>query len=574
MSAAAATRLIELASLAATEALAASVAALARPGDAILLEGELGAGKTAFARALLRAASGDPALEVPSPTFTLAQSYDTRIGTVHHFDLWRLNGPSGLMELGWDEARDDIVVVEWPDRLGAVAAIRRADRGAASDRRQQPASGAVGLAGPAGTHRMNRERLIAAFLDRHGYGTARPEPLAQDASFRRYLRLSGGPAPAVLMDAPPPEDVRPFVRIAGHLRAIGVAAPEIFAADEAAGLLLEEDLGDEPVAQECLALSDLIAAADVLVAIQRAAPPPNLPVWDAATMAATALATLFDWWWPAMFGADAPAAARQDFAAALEAMLAPVAAGPACFVHRDFFAGNLHWLPQRNGVRRIAVLDFQNAAIGHPAYDLASLLQDARRDIPPGVGRTRHGPLPGHARGARRGGIPGRVRCLRGAATLADRRPMGAPRPPRRPTGLPDPRPAHLASAGAGGPRTGRRTTRRRARSLDTAGSTLQPTGPRGMTPRHAMLLAAGLSTRMRPLTDRTAKPLLPLGGRALIDHALDRLTEAGVETVVVNTHWRADQVEAPSRGAHPPAHHRAPRGLPAGHRRQREGGT
>jgi tRNA threonylcarbamoyladenosine biosynthesis protein TsaE len=119
MSAAAATHLIELANLAATEALAASVAALARPGDAILLEGELGAGKSAFARALLRAASGDPALEVPSPTFTLAQSYDTRIGTVHHFDLWRLNGPSGLMELGWDEARDDIVVVEWPDRLGA-----------------------------------------------------------------------------------------------------------------------------------------------------------------------------------------------------------------------------------------------------------------------------------------------------------------------------------------------------------------------------------------------------------------------------------------------------------------------
>lgn len=120
MFAAAATRLIELASLAATEALAASVAALARPGDAILLEGELGAGKTAFARALLRAASGDPALEVPSPTFTLAQSYDTRIGTVHHFDLWRLNGPSGLMELGWDEARDNIVVVEWPDRLGPL----------------------------------------------------------------------------------------------------------------------------------------------------------------------------------------------------------------------------------------------------------------------------------------------------------------------------------------------------------------------------------------------------------------------------------------------------------------------
>ena len=112
--------MMELPSLAATEALAATVAALARAGDAILLEGGLGAGKSAFARAFLRAATGDPALEVPSPTFTLVQSYDTRIGVVQHFDLWRLEGPGGLTELGWDEARDGIVLVEWPDRLGPL----------------------------------------------------------------------------------------------------------------------------------------------------------------------------------------------------------------------------------------------------------------------------------------------------------------------------------------------------------------------------------------------------------------------------------------------------------------------
>jgi tRNA threonylcarbamoyladenosine biosynthesis protein TsaE len=120
MSAAAATRSMELPNLAATETLATSVAALTRPGDVILLEGELGAGKTAFARAFLRAATGDPALEVPSPTFTLVQSYDTPIGVVHHFDLWRLEGSSGLMELGWADACADIVLVEWPDRLGLL----------------------------------------------------------------------------------------------------------------------------------------------------------------------------------------------------------------------------------------------------------------------------------------------------------------------------------------------------------------------------------------------------------------------------------------------------------------------
>jgi tRNA threonylcarbamoyladenosine biosynthesis protein TsaE len=114
-------RSLHLPDLAATEALAARVAALARPGDAILLSGPLGAGKSAFARAFLRAASGDPALEVPSPTFTLVQSYDLPRGAAHHFDLWRLSGPADLAELGWDEARAGIVLVEWPERLGPLA---------------------------------------------------------------------------------------------------------------------------------------------------------------------------------------------------------------------------------------------------------------------------------------------------------------------------------------------------------------------------------------------------------------------------------------------------------------------
>lgn len=110
----------ELPNLAAMDALAAAVAKLVRRSDVILLEGILGAGKTAFARAFLRAASGDAALEVPSPTFTLVQSYETTLGPVHHFDLWRLEGSGGLVELGWDEAREGIVLVEWPDRLGPL----------------------------------------------------------------------------------------------------------------------------------------------------------------------------------------------------------------------------------------------------------------------------------------------------------------------------------------------------------------------------------------------------------------------------------------------------------------------
>jgi tRNA threonylcarbamoyladenosine biosynthesis protein TsaE len=111
---------IRLPDLAATEALAGRLAAIARTGDCILLEGPLGAGKTALVRAFLRAAADDPAMEVPSPSFTLVQIYDTKIGPVFHYDLWRLDGPTSLTELDWEDALDGIVLVEWPERLGEL----------------------------------------------------------------------------------------------------------------------------------------------------------------------------------------------------------------------------------------------------------------------------------------------------------------------------------------------------------------------------------------------------------------------------------------------------------------------
>src|SRR5208282_3644794 len=122
----------------------------------------------------------------------------------------------------------------------------------------------------------------------------------------------------------------------------------------------------------------LDAAIDALIVLQRADPPDGLPAWDAPAMAATAMGTLFDWWWPVRCGAPAPPQARDEIAAALTATLEPVAFGPVCLVHRDYFAGNLLWLPHRCGAKRAGIIDFQGAALGHPAYDLVSLLQDAR----------------------------------------------------------------------------------------------------------------------------------------------------------------------------------------------------
>ncbi|HUN46647.1 MAG TPA: tRNA (adenosine(37)-N6)-threonylcarbamoyltransferase complex ATPase subunit type 1 TsaE [Stellaceae bacterium] len=112
---------LALPSLDATEALARRVGRLLHPGDAVLLSGPLGAGKSAFARAVLRDMAGDPALEVPSPSFTLVQSYETPRGIVHHYDLWRVNPGPDLRELGLDDAFRDITLIEWPDRLGSYA---------------------------------------------------------------------------------------------------------------------------------------------------------------------------------------------------------------------------------------------------------------------------------------------------------------------------------------------------------------------------------------------------------------------------------------------------------------------
>ncbi|XDA98241.1 phosphotransferase [Sulfitobacter sp. LCG007] len=230
-----------------------------------------------------------------------------------------------------------------------------------------------------------RSESAQAFLDRIGWGQANRAVLAGDASARRYDRLIlPDGTRAVLMDADPArgEDVRPFVAIATHLRGIGLSAPEVIAADPDAGFLLLEDLGDAIFARETerdpgLEMRLYEGAVDVLCVVQQH-PAPSLRRLDAAASADLA-ALVFEWYRPGDSARNA--ALAETFRARFQEICAPLDDTPPVLMLRDYHAENLIWLPKRKGHARVGLLDFQDAMLAHPAYDLVSVLQDARRDV-------------------------------------------------------------------------------------------------------------------------------------------------------------------------------------------------
>lgn len=238
----------------------------------------------------------------------------------------------------------------------------------------------------------DRMSLIEAFAATAGWAGAGISLLAGDASNRRYFRLRwpGSNRTAVLMDAPPEkgEDVRPFLSIAGHLAARRFSAPRILARDEAAGLLLLEDLGDDLYARVLERRPELendlySAAIDVLCTLHETAPPAVLQAYDPDRMAEFS-ALAFEWYLPGATGKPGTPPANR-LREELGRLLHRHAAEADVLVLRDYHAENLLWLPERDGVSRVGLLDFQDAMAGHRAYDLVSLLQDARRDVTPAV---------------------------------------------------------------------------------------------------------------------------------------------------------------------------------------------
>ena len=209
--------------------IAAAQAAWLEPGDFVALTGDLGAGKTAFARGLIRAIAEAPELEAPSPTFTLMQVYDAQRGPIVHADFYRLRGPRELDNLGWDEAvADAIAVVEWPERVAEALPPDRLEVEIRFDPSRGPDFRRLTLRGKGAVSRRLALALgVARLLKRAGWNGAKREFLQGDASIRAYerlTRLSG--ATAILMISPPRRD-GPILRYGKPYAAIAKLSPDI-----------------------------------------------------------------------------------------------------------------------------------------------------------------------------------------------------------------------------------------------------------------------------------------------------------------------------------------------------------
>jgi tRNA threonylcarbamoyl adenosine modification protein YjeE len=397
----------------ATRRLAVDVANALKPGDLVTLSGDLGAGKTTFARDLIRYLAGDETTEVPSPTFTLMQTYDLPRFQVVHADLYRTSGAAELAELGFDDLPEGaVMLLEWPDRAGSWLPPDRLDIAITLAPKLKVQFRHARLTGHGSfAPRVERMAAIRGFLADSGLSEAQRHWMPGDASTRAYERLNLGERHLILMNWPrrpeaPPlrggrsysaivhlaSDVVPFVAMAKALREYGLLAPEIHHADLALGLLVIEDLGEERVVEgepPAPIEERYEVAVDALLALHEQQLPDLLPVaphleyrippFDLEAFL-TEVELLLDWYLPRL-NEQVSDKLRQEFRAVWAEALAPVLEAPPTWVLRDYHSPNLLWLPNHKGLGRLGILDFQDAVMGPAAYDLASLLQDARVDV-------------------------------------------------------------------------------------------------------------------------------------------------------------------------------------------------
>jgi len=393
-----------------TQALAGEIASLVGADDLVTLSGDLGAGKTTLARALIRCVCGDPDLEVPSPTFTLMQIYDGRDFPVVHADLYRVQSAEELAELGWEEAAEGaLVLVEWADRMGDSIARDRLDVALKLDARRGPDHRQVVLTGHgAFAERLARARALAELLESAGWSDAKRTFMLGDASIRAYERLEKPNGErAILMISPPRPDgppvrygktysaiarlaetINPFIAMAEALSAMGLSAPRILASDTKAGLAIIEDLGPEGVTDDDAPVPERYKEATSVLAFLHSTHTPAsvpgpggkpyaIPPYDLDALLIE-VELLLEWYAPHLCGVSLSSAAKAIFLSLWRSTLGDIAASRETWALRDYHSPNLIWMPERQGLARVGLIDFQDCVMGHPAYDVVSLLQDAR----------------------------------------------------------------------------------------------------------------------------------------------------------------------------------------------------
>ena len=405
---------IQLESDAETQRLGEDLALALKPGDVLALSGDLGAGKSTLARALLKALADDPDLEVPSPTFTLVQSYDLRIPAAH-FDLYRLSGPDELDELGFEEAiADGIVLVEWPERAEGALPLSRILLTLTHEGQGRIAEI---VAEEPQASRIVRTLIIRGFLVKCGMQKARRRYLTGDASVRAYEYLpQDDGSRIILMDWPKPpkgpavhdgktyaevahiaQDPWPFIALSQALLDQGFSAPEVLAADCENGILLINDLGSEGILdasgapiearyrQAALALAALHARPfPRAINVKRADVGSHLhiiPDFDHVPMRME-VRLLLDWYLPFKLGREALEEERDAYLAIWDGLIEEIDKAEKTLLMRDVHSPNILWQTDKDGVGRVGLIDFQDSMIGPAAYDVASLIRDARVTVP------------------------------------------------------------------------------------------------------------------------------------------------------------------------------------------------
>jgi len=408
---------VALANETATAHLMADLALLIGPGDVVTLSGDLGAGKTAAARAMIRYLADDDALEVPSPTFTLAQTYDLPPFPLIHADLYRIGDASELEEIGLSPMPEaTVILMEWPERAAGVLPPDRLDIALS----HRPALGSTARAAEITGYGKTaalvaRLQALRAFLATAGYADAQRRRMAGDASIRSYARLVRDDQSVILMNCPKrpdgpaihngksysaavhlAEDVKPFVAIANGLRMLGFSAPIIHHADIDIGFLITEDFGNVGVIEgdpPAPIPERYEAATDLLSTLHRQSLPKVLPLVPQVTYQIPTFDTdamlveislMLEWYLPDR-GVAPTNNLRAEFVLMWRNLLQGSASAATTWMLRDFHSPNLIWLGDRAGIARVGIIDFQDTVLGPATYDLVSLLQDARIDVPEAI---------------------------------------------------------------------------------------------------------------------------------------------------------------------------------------------